>query len=283
MLIICYVSVLCQIMAKFKIGDCVKFRGKEFELPSVDGLSVKLNTDKFIGKVTGSIDCGPKGTEYFVDVNVHGITWNVKVSEDQIMSLMDYVVDLVEEFAKSLRSNFSVRTSNALNLLCEELRKGPEIRSFVLPTFNPEYNSWFKDLLEKSKGERTNTLNDLVLERFSDGLRKIPGYEYVLLHRGNIDRCKDFKPFWPVSDDLIKKYEERLHELGKRFFVGADAGSDEHKTEQKMTKQRCIKLLESYRAEREKVAKGRKFERCLREGVVNEALERAIELLKSEK
>ncbi len=50
--------------------------------------------------------------------------------------------------------------------------------------------------------------------------------------------------------------------------------------ESKMTKERCIKLLESYRAEREKVAKGRKFERCLRDGVVNEAIERAIELLK---
>jgi hypothetical protein len=48
----------------------------------------------------------------------------------------------------------------------------------------------------------------------------------------------------------------------------------------KMSKSRCIKLLESYRAEREKVKKGRKFERCLRDSVVDEALERAIELLK---
>ena len=54
----------------------------------------------------------------------------------------------------------------------------------------------------------------------------------------------------------------------------------ESKPESKMTKDRCIKLLEAYRAEREKVANGRKFERCLRESVVNEALERAIELLK---
>lgn len=53
------------------------------------------------------------------------------------------------------------------------------------------------------------------------------------------------------------------------------------KKESKMTKDRCIKLLESYRAEREKVAKGRKFERCLRADVVNEAIEKAIELLKN--
>lgn len=54
----------------------------------------------------------------------------------------------------------------------------------------------------------------------------------------------------------------------------------ESKPESKMTKQRCIKLLEAYRAEREKEAKGRKFERCLRGSVINEALERAIEILK---
>lgn len=62
--------------------------------------------------------------------------------------------------------------------------------------------------------------------------------------------------------------------------VFAKMPESESKPESKMTKDRCIKLLESYRAEREKVAKGRKFERCLRDEVVNEALERAIELLK---
>jgi len=57
-------------------------------------------------------------------------------------------------------------------------------------------------------------------------------------------------------------------------LVPADGG------DKKMSKSRCVKLLESYRAEREKVKKGRKFERCLRDSVVDEALERAIELLK---
>lgn len=61
---------------------------------------------------------------------------------------------------------------------------------------------------------------------------------------------------------------------------GSNMPESESKPEGKMTKERCIKLLEAYRAEREKVAKGRKFERCLRDSVVNEALERAIELLK---
>ena len=65
------------------------------------------------------------------------------------------------------------------------------------------------------------------------------------------------------------------------FMRAAPLHIDTLKPESKMTKERCIKLLESYRAEREKVAKGRKFERCLRADVVNEALEKAIELLKN--
>lgn len=56
----------------------------------------------------------------------------------------------------------------------------------------------------------------------------------------------------------------------------------EKKPESKMSKDRCIKLLERFRAEREKLARGRKFELRLRNSVVDEALERAIELLKSE-
>ena len=47
-----------------------------------------------------------------------------------------------------------------------------------------------------------------------------------------------------------------------------------------MKKEKCIELLERYRAERDKLAKGRRFELRLRDNVVNEALERAIELLK---
>lgn len=72
----------------------------------------------------------------------------------------------------------------------------------------------------------------------------------------------------------------KLNETAKktRFSLKVDLGKDYATLP--MPKQRCIKLLEAYRAEREKVAKGRKFERCLRDSVVNEAIERAIELLK---
>ena len=97
-----------------------------------------------------------------------------------------------------------------------------------------------------------------------------------------------------VIDDIMKKAGvpyafNPLSAIEARFnnsFFGVDlgvAGGDKSVAsvvDKKMSKSRCVKLLESYRAEREKVKKGRKFERCLRDSVVDEALERAIELLK---
>ena len=78
----------------------------------------------------------------------------------------------------------------------------------------------------------------------------------------------------------ISEALSKLNESAKkaRFSLKVDLGKD--CATLPMPKERCIKLLEAYRAEREKVAKGRRFERCLRDGVVNEAIERAIELLK---
>ena len=179
---------------KFNKGCFVRLRCNEFELPSVDGLSVKLDTSKLMGKVTGSIS-SPDGVFYYVDVPIHGMTWNVKVSEDQIMTIPEYM--------------------------------------------------WV----------------------FGGG--------------------RDYGKSWLMDFD---KWNEKIKESlldPKRYVLKVDFGNvyakmpePESKPESKMTKERCIKLLESYRAEREKVAKGRKFERCLRDNVVNEALERAIELLK---
>lgn len=93
---------------------------------------------------------------------------------------------------------------------------------------------------------------------------------------------RDYGKSWLMD---FEKWNEKIK--SDRYSLKVDLGmvypkmpESESKPESKMTKDRCIKLLESYRAEREKVAKGRKFERCLRDDVVNEALEKAIELLK---
>lgn len=201
---------------KFKKGCLVRFRGNEFELPSVDGLSVKLNPSKFIGEVTGSIS-SPDGVFYYVDVPIHGMTWNVKVSEDQIMTIPEYIESLIEESKKKFKFD-------PLGILPKPVVCGG---------------------------------------------------------------CRDYGKSWLMD---FEKWNEKIKETlldPKRYSLKVDLGNvyakmpePESKPESKMTKDRCIKLLESYRAEREKVAKGRKFERCLRDEVVNEALEKAIELLK---
>lgn len=97
------------------------------------------------------------------------------------------------------------------------------------------------------------------------------------------------KPIKPISEELSDQMASIRKDLNpSRYVLGIDLGHyyskiPENKDEdKKMSKMRCIKLLESYRAEREKVKSGRKFERCLRDNVVDEALERAIELLKSD-
>lgn len=84
----------------------------------------------------------------------------------------------------------------------------------------------------------------------------------------------------------LEAWENRLNEDARRYSVSVNPavpGGDKNGVsvvDGKMSKSRCVKLLESYRAERDKVKKGRKFERCLRDSVVDGALERAIELLK---
>lgn len=199
---------------RFKKGCFVRFRGSEFELPSVDGLSVKLDTSKFMGKVTGSIS-SPDGVFYYVDVPIHGVIWNVKVSEDQIMTIPEYLESLLAESKKKFK-------------------------------FDPF------GILPKT----------------------------VVFGGG-----RDYGKSWLMD---FEKWNEKIK--SDRYSLKVDLGmvypkmpESESKPESKMTKERCIKLLEAYRAEREKIAKGRKFERCLRACVVDEALEKAIELLKGGK
>ncbi len=119
----------------------------------------------------------------------------------------------------------------------------------VIGTYNPSIESWFDNMFKPTLSCKFGVIGKPVV---TNGLRFADS------------ETKEFKGNW-------EKIRENLERLNRR---SKDA---------KMPKERCIKLLESYRAEREKEAKGRKFERCLRESVVNEALERAIELLKEAK
>ena len=180
---------------KFKVGDVVRFKEKEFKVPSIDSLSVSLNTEKLFGKVVEVIDKGPDGFMYMVDVKLSGITWNVPVNEDQLMSIRDFIMSMFDQLCKPI-INF--------DSLCFDRIEMPFLR---------------------------------------DPKRYVLGFDLGVPQKPEPQKVNDGK-------------------------------------ELKMPKSRCIKLLESYRAEREKVKKGRRFERCLRDSVVDEALERAIELLK---
>lgn len=146
------------------------------------------------------------------------------------------------------------------------------------------------------------TMYDFKGERYRPGVKGVSEetaqelinrMEAIRSHVSPLERIvfgggRDYGKSWLMDFD---KWNEKIKESlldPKRYSLKVDLGNvyankmpkPESKPESKMTKDRCIKLLESYRAEREKVAKGRKFERCLRDSVVNEALERAIELLK---
>ena len=74
-----------------------------------------------------------------------------------------------------------------------------------------------------------------------------------------------------VFGDLVREHKSVVKPAEKIVFTG---------NESKMPKSKCIELLQRYRAEREKLRSGRRFELCLRSNVVDAALERAIELLK---
>lgn len=126
------------------------------------------------------------------------------------------------------------------------------------------------------------TMYDFKGERYRPGVKGISEETaQELIDRVNAIRSH-VSPF-ELFDNIIDKWKIDPNRYSLRVDLGnvyPKMPESESKPESKMTKERCIKLLEAYRAEREKIAKGRKFERCLRACVVDEALEKAIELLK---
>lgn len=137
-----------------------------------------------------------------------------------------------------------------------------DLKKKILRTDNPNPYGWLKGFMSSTKGITEETAKPMHSFFFSDSI-------------------------FPMSKENIEEYERRFNEYARNIIKGvvdpAVPGGDKNGVSVvggKMSKSRCVKLLESYRAEREKVKNGRKFERCLRDSVVDEALERAIELLK---
>lgn len=243
-------------MGKYRIGELVRFREAEINVSAIPSLSVKLKTEYLSGKVTGSIDCGPEETKYYVDVKmpVKDLVINVMVKESQIMSTSEYASKVIDDMVK----------------------KAEEFRTKILRTDNPDPYGWLKSFLNPTplKGITEETAKELTDRIIAIRSSVKPMHSFLF---------SDFA--FPMTKDKIEEYEKKFNEYARNIMKGVDAavpGGDKNGVsvvDGKMSKDRCVKLLQSYRAEREKVKKGRKFERCLRDSVVDEALERAIELL----
>lgn len=234
---------------KFRKGDLVVLRLQEVVVSDTSSRRIVL---KCFGRV---------GTIEDVVNYVFGIDYNVKLSCDG----SDYVIrvnehDLGEFHAPDYRSMYSA------------IKKSP-VTDCVIRTDGVFYV--LKD------GSRWNVVTG---EKMPDSSLAIDSIKvrdalHVSDHSHRIDT-----PLQRIIEAMGKKMPSFV---APRYVLKMDLDKfyakmpeSESKPESKMTKDRCIKLLEAYRAEREKVAKGRKFERCLRDSVVNEALERAVELLK---
>ncbi|MBQ9655952.1 MAG: hypothetical protein IJV38_08015 [Prevotella sp.] len=208
-------------------------------------MSVTMKTANLSGKVTGVVDCGNEETEYYVDVMMpaKGVVLKVKVKESALLSLSEYAQKVIDDMIK----------------------KTEEFRKKILRTDNPNPYGWLKGFLNPTplKGITEETAKEL-----TDRLIAIRSFAF------------------PTTKDVIEEYEKKFNEYARNIMKGVDPavpGVDKNGVsvvDGKMSKSRCVKLLESYRAERDKLKNGRKFERCLRDSVVDEALERAIELLK---
>lgn len=228
-------------MAKFGIGELVRFKASELLVSAGAGGTVKIGTDGLVGKITGSVETTGEETKYYVEVKlpdgtfagVSDVVLKLTVLESQIQSEKEHLDAKFDGFVKR-----------------------------VFPIF--DVDAEFADVLKK--WENTRPLRCYI----GIDLAKRP------LGPNEKDMTRSHFDFGP-SEETLKKIREfartgNVHHADG--LVPADGG------DKKMSKSRCVKLLESYRAEREKVKKGRKFERCLRDCVVDEALERAIELLK---
>jgi len=282
-------------MTKYGIGESVRFKASELLVSAGRG-SVKIDTDGLVGRITGSVETTGEETKYYVEVKlpdgtfvgVSGVTLKLTVLESQIQSEKEYSDSKFDELIKRTISSFGpyswVRDFFGGSVCAEK----ESVDRYV------DVSNRFADLIKRWEerprrydvsidfGSRPDVIIRSSKEVF-DNIRKADRF------RSSVKPIYSFffSDFtFPMAKDIIEEYEKKFNENARNIMKGVDSavpGGDKNGVsvvDGKMSKSRCVKLLESYRAEREKVKKGRKFERCLRDSVVDEALERAIELLK---
>lgn len=249
-------------MAKYGTGELVRFKASEL-LVYTGGYSFKIGTDGLVGRVTGSVETTGEETKYYVDVKLprslsasvscilgishsSDVTLKLSVLESKLQSEKEHLDAKFDEFVKR-----------------------------VIPSSNPDPDSWIRSIIDNCDPYNCDPCikksfdATLVLKK----CKPIPNRYFIGVDLGRPEVVASFQPSKEVLDSL-REFARTGNVHHADGLVPADGG------DKKMSKSRCVKLLESYRAEREKVKKGRKFERCLRDSVVDEALERAIELLK---
>ena len=233
---------------KFRKGDLVVLRLKEIVVSDTSSRRIVLKCFGRVGTIEGVVNY------------IFGIDYNVKLSCDG----SDYVIrvnehDLGEFHAPDYRSMYSAIKKSPVTE-CKVCTDGV----FYVLEDGSRWNVVTGEKVPDS-AERIDSVNE------SKSEKRFCNYDFF--------GCNFDKSWLKNFEDLSEKIKS------DRYSLKVDLGMvypkmPESKPESKMTKERCIKLLEAYRAEREKIAKGRKFERCLRSSVVDEALEKAIELLK---
>lgn len=248
---------------KFKVGDVVKVLRGECVVQS-PGKRVIYDCKDVVGRiksiarycvkrVLGVDEC----YRYEVDVHFDDVLRTVVVSEDDLVAItLSNVMDLFDVDGIDYGYNG--------NMVLKLKKKGSDKLGDALKAFRDSLMKCFMDI------DAINVRSMLSAKPFDCKLDLKSDFPHVHHDPSRIKKTFFDNPF--LSDEL----REKIHKIGE---IAVDAVKKESES-QKMPKSRCIKLLESYRAEREKVKKGRRFERCLRDSVVDEALERAIELLK---
>ena len=250
-------------MSKFGIGESVRFKAPEL-LVSSGGYSFKIGTDGLVGKVTCSVETIGEETKYHVEVKLprslsESVSCILGISYSSDVTLM---LSALESQLQSEKEYSDSKLSRLSDLEFDEFVKR------VIPSFNPDPDSWIR-LDDGGPFVKESFDATLALKKW----KPIPNRYFMCADLSRPDVVASFQ-LSKEALDSVREFARTGNVHHSDGLVPADGG------DKKMSKSRCVKLLESYRAEREKIKKGRKFERRLRDSVVDEALERAIELLK---
>ena len=268
---------------KFRKGDLVVLRLQEKVVSDTSSRRIVLKCFGRVGTIENVVNY-VFGIDYDVKLSCDGSDYVIRVNEHDLgeFHAPDYS-SMYSAIKKSPVTDCVIRTDGVFYVLKDGSRWNV-VTGEKVPDFKGEHYR------HGEQGVSEDTAQELI-NRMSAIRNHVKNPFEGIVFGGGRDYGKSWLKDWleterKVVEDIVAN-KKMPSFVAPRYVLKMDLDKfyakmpePESKPESKMTKERCVKLLEAYRAEREKVAKGRKFERCLRDSVVNEALERAIELLK---